>query len=243
MINNRVALASIALTFATTAVHAASITLDGLTTPIELNVEVTQAPEPIASGVGDGVASGLVWSGGEGFNAGLADRFIAWCFDLIHPVSLGGTYEYEIVDAPYSNSYLLEGADMRVSNLFNAHYDTLATDDAVQAAAFQIAVWEVANDDDFDLSAGVFQARGNGANASAITSTAQSFLSGAASYDGPVNWQTAFLETREESGTQNLVTAMRAQDVAPVPVPASGLLLAAGLLGLGRMHRRQSAKA
>ncbi|CAN0603113.1 unnamed protein product, partial [Ectocarpus sp. 12 AP-2014] len=208
---------------------AASITLDGLTTPIAVNAQIQDAPKPIASGIGNAVASGLIWTGGEDLNASVTDRFIAWCFDLIHPVSLGATYDYEVVDAPFSNSYLLEGADVRVSSLFNANYDTLETTDPVQAAAFQLAVWEVANDNDFDLASGVFQASGYGIDAADITATAQSFLSGGVDYHGPENWQTFFLETRESKGTQNLVTAVRAPELTPVPLPASGLFLFAGL--------------
>ncbi len=243
MISSRIALTCFALLVSSSAAHAASITLEGLTTPIAVNAKIKKVPEQIASGVGNAVASGLVWTGGEGFNAGMESKFIAWCFDLIHPVSLGATYEYEVVDAPYSSSYLLDGADLRVSSLFNATYDILEASDAVQAAAFQLAVWEVANDDDFDLGGGVFQASGHGQAASEITSTAQKFLAAGAIYSGPVNWQTTFLETREARGTQNLVTAVAVPEATPVPVPASGFLLVAGLTGLAFLRRRQLPQA
>lgn len=237
MTSSRATLALIALTTTTPVAHAASITLDGLTTPIVYNAQVQDAPAPIASGVGNAVASGLKWTGGADLGAGVEDDFLAWCFDLIHPISLGATYEYEVVDAPYSNSYLLAGADARVSNLFNANYDDLDATDAVEAAAFQLAIWEVANDDDFDLTSGVFQASGYGADAADITSTAQTFLSGGADFDGLSEWQAIFLETREASGTQNLVTAVRATEVAPIPVPAAGFLLLGGLFGLIALRR------
>lgn len=243
MLNVKAGLAFVALSLVSLPVEAASITLQGLTTPIEVNARVTEAPVPIASGVGNAVASGLIWTGGAGLGASLSDRFIAWCFDLVHPVSLGATYAYEVVDAPYSNSYLLEDADIRVSNLFNAIYDDLQTSNSVQAAAFQLAVWEVANDDDFDLSTGVFQGRGRGSASDDITSTAQQFLSAGADYAGPMNWRTTFLETREASGTQNLVTAVRQQNVSPVPLPAPALLLVVGLAALAGLKRRQRLEA
>ena len=238
MTSGRVTCTFLALFMSSPAVHAASITLEELTTPIVLNAEIKEAPEPIASGIGNAVASGLVWTGGAGLVEGFQDSFVAWCFDLIHPVSLGATYEYKVVDAPYANSYLLSGADARVSSLFNANYDDLDVNDSVQAAAFQLAVWEVANDDDFDLEGGVFQAAGFGDEAAEITSAAQNFLTDGKSYDGSSNWQAVFLETLEENQTQNLVTASRTPDVAPVPIPASGLLLVAGLAGLAGLRRR-----
>lgn len=233
-------LASLALIATATSAHAASITLTGLTTPIQYTSEVKKAPAPIASGVGIGVASGLKWSGGDGFDAGIEDDFLAWCFDLIHPVSLGKSYEYAAVEAPYSNSYLLAGADRRVSKLFNANYDTLDATDQVQAAAFQLAVWEVANDDDFSVTSGVFQAAGYGNRAAEITSTAQSFLKSGANFDGIGLWKTTFLETRESKGTQNLVTATRGTQISAVPLPAGGLLFISGLCALAVWRRCQA---
>jgi len=231
------ALAVLAIT--TSTANAATITLEGVTTPIEYNGVVQVAPEPIASGVGNTVATGLTWTGGEGFGEGIEEQFLAWCFDLIHPVSLGGTYEYEIVDAPYSNSYLLSGADARVSRLFDTSYDNLDASDPVQAAAFQLAVWEVANDNDFDITTGVFQASGLGSNAANITSTAQTFLSASVDFTGPSSWRTIFLETREDVGSQNLVTAIRKNEVAAVPLPAGGILLLSGLVGTGAFKRKK----
>jgi hypothetical protein len=233
----RIALASLAVAASAASANAASITLDGLSTPIEYNAEIRKAPGPVASGMGNTVASGQKWSGGLGFGSGIEDDFLAWCFDLIHPVGLGKTYEYELVERPYSNSYLLSGAKHRVSQLFNANYAQLDATDSVQAAAFQLAVWEVANDDDFNIATGPFQAGGLGRNSGAITSTAQSFLSGSESFSGPFTWKTAFLETREASATQNLVTAIHQTTIPPVPLPAGGLLLMSGLCAIAVCRR------
>ncbi len=219
--------------------QAASITLEDLTTPIELNAQVTAAPSQISSGIGEAVASGLIWSGGEGFGANILETFVAWCFDLVHPVSLGATYSYDVVDAPFSNSYLLGGADTRVESLINANYDNLDTADPVQAAAFQMAVWEVAYDDDFSLLSGVFQGGGYGGSSGAITQTAEDFLARGESFAGPIAYKATFLETREQSGTQNLVTVVAAPEAAVVPLPSSALLLICGLAGFVSLRRRQ----
>lgn len=237
MTSARAILAAFAFSTIASAAHAASITLNGLTTPIAVNAQIRRAPEPIASGVGNTVASGQIWTGGEGQKAELGDKFVAWCFDLIHPVSLGATYDYEVVESPFSNSYLLDGADTRVSNLFNANYSFLEIANEIQAAAFQLAVWEVANDDDYDLEDGVFQGRGRGKGASEITATAQEFLLNGEQFRGPLSWQPIFLETREARGTQNLVTAV---EVSSVPLPAAGFLLIGGLASLAAFRRRKS---
>lgn len=227
----RPTLAALAVLCLSPAAHAASITLESITTPLETNVRIDAAPGPVEEKLGDAIAAGLNWSGGSAFGTDLADDFLAWCFDLVNPVGLGTPYAYDVVNAPFSNSYLLSGAGARVSKLINSAYDTLDANDALQSAAFQLAVWDVAYDDDFNISSGVFQASGTGTGASSIDALAQGFLDSGAAFDGVIAWDTVFLETREAPGRQNLVTAVRANmDVpAPVPVPATGVLLLGGL--------------
>lgn len=233
-------LAALALLGLSPAAHAASITLESITTPLEINVRIEAAPGPVEAKLGDAIAAGLNWSGGRAFGTDLADDFLAWCFDLVNPVGLGTPYAYDVVNDPFSNSYLLSGASGRVSKLINGAYDTLDASDALQSAAFQLAVWDVAYDDDFDLSSGVFQASGTGAGASSIDALAQGFLASGANFDGVIVWDTLFLESRQDPARQNLVTAVRGtiDSPAPVPTPATGLLLLAGLGIFAGLRRR-----
>ena len=104
------------------------------------------------------------------------------------------------------------------------------------AAAFQLSLWEVAYDDDFNLLSGAFRGEGHGSFAKAISSTASGFLTAAKAYTGAGRYDLTFLESRDRQTRQNLVTATPA---APVPLPAALPLMAAGLGGLAALHLRR----
>ena len=202
---------------------AASLTLDELTTPLTRTVRVTSAPGPVPEG--SFVATGLKMNDG-------VSSFIAWCFDLTHQIAKGGPYTYTATDTPFSNSFLTAGAKDRAERLFNANYGSVDAYDAVQASAFQLALWEVAYDSDFDLTSGQFQGTGRGSFAAQIASTAAGYLQAASGFSGRGGWKVTFLENQNERTRQNLVTA------SPVPLPAALALLGGGLAALGAVRRR-----
>lgn len=148
--------------------------------------------------------------------------FIAWCIDLAQTLRSGESYS----EAP---TLLSQTAQSGLSQLFAEVYQHVDT--AREAAAFQLAIWEIVDEapsNGYDVSAGAFSAS---RNAGAI-SLAQSYLDGlGASGEG------AALRFFASETSQDLVTV----DLAPVPLPASGAMIVVALGGLVALRRRRRA--
>lgn len=183
-------------------------------------------------------------------------EFIAWCFDLEHEFIPEQSYDYVETATPYSSSTLLAGAEGRAQSVFDANYGSVDIYDIVEAAGFQLALWEAAYDTDFDITTGLFQASGFGTYAAAIETAASAYLSAAAGYVGSMLYTVDYLEDNsvnaglypdlpDDYSFQNLVTASLAPPPAPGPAPIplpAGAPLLAGALGAVALLRARKAK-
>lgn len=211
-----------------TSASAVTLKVTDYTTSDRGNVTVTGAPA--------GVPTGKKTATGFETEFGVED-FIAWCFDLQHVITKNTVYSTYVVTAnPFSTSFLAAGAADRAQDLFDAVYAGVDAYDSVDATAFQMALWEVAYDDDFDLSTGDFTATTSIAGAAA---TASGYLSAASGYLGGQNYLVRFLENTENS--QNLVTASPLPPVVGVPVPAAAPLLLGAFGAAFAIARRRKA--
>jgi|AZIC01.1.fsa_nt_gi hypothetical protein len=167
--------------------------------------------------------------------------FVAWSLDISHWLGTSGNYPYESTTTPFSNSYGLDAAQQaRVQGFFDANYESGLETKKNQSAGFQMGLWEVLYDDDYSLTNNdtnmnhEFRGAAGNSNAATAFGYALDYLTNASGYGaGPRRWNLMFLESKSIHARQNLVT------VSPVPVPAAGLLLFAGLAGLGMVVRRR----
>lgn len=180
----------------------------------------------IGGRVTDHVAAGPFRVKGDG---GLGD-IIAFCVDLDHRLQLPALHRYN--QALFGGA-ILSNLSALVSNAFSL------VKDAKSGAAFQLAVWEIVEDSDapaFSLASGDFKVT----DSPSSKSLASSWLG----LIGDGTWKAGardftFLQAEGVGAgkSQNLL----AVDVAPVPLPASGLLLVSGLAALLGLRRRRTA--
>ena len=167
------------------------------------------------------VAAGLFRM--EDSNSGA--EVLAWCVDLYNRLRSPALYDV----SNFSASGFSAGVRDNVDRLFTGFYADVDTRD--EAAGFQIALWEIVTETTgvIDLAGGIFRATG-GSNPLAL---AGSYLSGLAAA-GTGGYNLTFFDSQNNS-SQNLVS------VSPVPVPAAGGLLLAGLAGFAALRRRRKA--
>ena len=173
------------------------------------------------NGTGRSAAAGMFRLTGTSTNGAVQD-FLAFCLEPLETLTLPKDHT---VGTTLGTS-VLDRLGALMSNAF-----TLVTG-SQSAAAFQMAAWEIANESNgsLDLANGGFR----------ITSAAQGTQSLAQSWldlIGSGQWtSTGNVTILSASGTQDLLT-----NIAPVPVPAAGVMLLGGLAGLGALRRRRKA--
>lgn len=154
--------------------------------------------------------------------------FAAFCIELAQ--ALQGSATYEITPDLFGGRIL-----SNVDRLFSSVYG--GVDTSLEAAAFQVALWEIVHDDAerFDLSAGNVRITGN----TAVTDTATTYLDGlATAIEG--TYDVTYLSNPV---SQDIVTArlrVELEERPPgIPVPAAGWLLLGGIGGLAALQRRR----
>ncbi len=166
--------------------------------------------------------------------------FVAFCLDLAAWIGHGQGYEFKVTDTPFSNSVdlIANGALQRIQSIFDANYsESVATDSRKTSAAFQVALWNAVYDDDWTVTGADgdgFNAAGKWGGVNGVINQANDYLLAAQNYTGPQKWRLSFLESTAAPRYQNLVT------VAPVPLPAAGLMLMGALAGFGLLRRRRA---
>ena len=167
---------------------------------------------------------------------GFIENFLAFCLQPLEYLTLPKLHTIE-------NPYV--GATSDALQALAANAWSLVTD-SVSAGAFQMAAWEIVSetdtvqggsDIDYQIQSGFFKITGTGGQSNLAETTAQDWLNliTADTWTGSSDG----FRILTANGTQDLLTNV--ENPAPVPLPASGLLLLAGLAGAGAFAKRRKA--
>ncbi len=126
----------------------------------------------------------------------------------------------------------------RLYSLYYSSLSTLTADSKVQALGFQLALWEL-NNDDSSLSTGdlIINATGNTTKGKQVISAASSMLLAATDESNAIVNNYKFT-SYAAAGSQTIVTAVA---VSAVPEPSSFAMMGLGLAAMGFVARRRRA--
>jgi hypothetical protein len=158
------------------------------------------------------------------FNTSAGDSFLAYCIDLIHPLSTSGTYQYKTFDTAAApvDADLTTGKLIKIAAIANWGFDQYAQGNGLQAAAAQLAIWSV----EYGLTATIADDKERGFFDQLV----------AGDYDGYNDGKSLVALARIDGDSQVTVT-----QVAAVPEPSTWAMMLLGFAGVGFMaYRRKS---
>jgi hypothetical protein len=175
-------------------------------------------------------------------NGASPTSFAAYCIDSFHFSSSAFNPDYT-PSVTHSVASVFSSQSTDISNLFNKFYGG-TVGNAGNAAAFQLALWEIANDDK-NLTSGGVQVNGStiaalkATSGAGYTTTSAYYLLNNLSYSGPDLYSLTLYEVDRAAGGvgQNYVVAT--PTVTMVPEPSTYAMFAIGLLAIGGIARRR----
>lgn len=159
--------------------------------------------------------------------------FSSLCVDITHHISFNTPQPYTDYTTKSASAYGFNSTQISLFNKLYTNYYSLSHANGENAAAFQIAVWEITYDGkgSLDLANGAYTMGGSGNNNA--KGTANTWLNSLGNAQTG-NWQFKVLDGKDH---QDQLIAM------PVPEPAEVAMLLAGLGLIGGVARRKARAA
>lgn len=218
------------LFYLSAAVLAVALLLPSLASAIALTFTGVDPRETVKTNKG-GVYAGV-------YNVNIEDTpFDAFCIDFFHhaPPTNNTIQDYQVKDL---SSVFNDTIKADINELLDKNY-TETIGDSIKTAALQVALWELTIGDDYNVSTGNFYLQDTSssfyANNNEVKSQANLYLSQLSSVLGTdYTMQGNLSLVAYTHGTyQNYLT------VAPIPEPATLVLVGAGLLGTAAIRRKK----
>lgn len=184
----------------------------------------------------NGAASGFTNAGGFSTVLNGGPSFTSYCVDLYETISFADPAytNYSQVDGSVHFTGLHAAADADIGKLYSAGH---VVNNAVTAAAFQIAIWEITfeTSGSYNLGAGSAKFSGGTAASSGALTLATTWL-------GSLGTNTMDVKVLESLTANHIKGHQDVVFAQAVPEPSTYALMAAGLLSIGFVARRRRAE-